>query len=671
MDTSSSTASSLTNVVIDGTSYTIDLPFAGSDYIQGGIRSTAKPYELEMLRAMADSIDVGDLVIDVGANIGNHTLYLAAVRGAQVIAYEPDRRLTDALSRSVRENRLQEQVLIRPVAVADTVAELVLVDRVEGNLGGQRIVSDPGAEGQRVPLVRLDDELPDQRVRAVKIDVEGYELNVLDGAQALLERDHPELWIECLDADHYRAISGNIAPLGYRCNGVFNPSPTYHFVHDPRPSSESFTMALDRIVERLYADHSSYVTARESLLAANAKYRAVTQQYGELRDRLFSESSVAPQAEPPSLVALRHAEQKATELQDQIEILLAAKSHTEEIHLEKVAHLSATIREAKADRDRITRSGRQLAKRVRREAQVELDVLLARANRLETQLEMARTQSETLYDEIANSRKNLREIQTVLNERDVAIAHYEKRQSRYRSDFDVLRDYVARTDVSLEKLDDVVGVQAAQIDDLEARHARALKRHSALETELAEQQKLSRRLTRARDAQRNEVESRTAELRELTAQRQKSDRELGELKKHQRRLMRARDAQRNQAESRTVELLELAVQHEKSKRELGELKKHQQRLMRARDAHHSDAERLRGDVADYETQLNQMNSELETRDRTLKAQETELDQARTQIDALRSSRAYRVGIVWSETRSWRGFWTLIPRLLKISSERNN
>ena len=63
-------------------SYRIVLPNRETDYIQKGIVESQHPYELEMLEDMASRLQPGDRVLDVGANIGNHTMYLAAVAGA-------------------------------------------------------------------------------------------------------------------------------------------------------------------------------------------------------------------------------------------------------------------------------------------------------------------------------------------------------------------------------------------------------------------------------------------------------------------------------------------------------------------------------------------------------------------------------------------------------------
>ena len=77
--------------------YSIYLPNADTDYIQKKICTQLQPYELEMLQDVQSNVSPGDLVLDVGANIGNHTLYLAAIAGCQVTSFEPNASLIEAL----------------------------------------------------------------------------------------------------------------------------------------------------------------------------------------------------------------------------------------------------------------------------------------------------------------------------------------------------------------------------------------------------------------------------------------------------------------------------------------------------------------------------------------------------------------------------------------------
>lgn len=689
MNTPSASSTAFTSVEVDGTTYSIALPYAESDYIQRTIFDERKPYELEMLRAMRGCLSENDLVLDVGANIGNHTLYLAAVAGVEVVAYEPDRRLTDALSHSILENGLEDKVTVRQVAVAEAPGELVLVDDVAGNLGGQHVVADAEADGVRVEVVRLDDEIPERHVAAVKIDVEGYEENVLDGALALLERDRPDLWIECLNSDHYRAISERIRPLGYRVDGVFNASPTYRFVHDSDPSAEVFTATMDQIVERFYADHAAYLSTRESLLTANEKYRTVTKQYGELRDRMHAQMGSTPDVQSASLLAVRHAEERALALQTRLTELSTEKHELSESLQRRVAELSESMRALASELERHTSLHRKRINRVRARArrenaarQRERDVARAHARSLEEEVLQARREIKILTatgdglaaqldglrtnaDELEESRAStaeqcakldgllvereahLQRLQTEHDEVTSRMHQYETqlgdlrtRQSRYREDFNVLREYVDETDLSLESYGATIDTQAAKISELEAelnQTATALREVRSEKTmqrqQLADEESRSRTLALARDKQIERVEGISIDLEALFQEHSKLQHEFTIQGQYSRRLRRARDTEQKRAESREVELAE-------------------------RERAYSELKAL----------LTQTTLEFEEK---LEYATEQLDASASRLTEVRASRKYRAGQALHDARTWSGFWALVPRLISIAQERKD
>ena len=191
------------------------------DYIQSFLLRDGVPYELEMLEDAA-SRNVG-LIVDVGANIGNHTLYWGAL-GFRVVAFEPDKSLTSCLEASALLNEMRG-VSVHSVALGSEtgVCRLHTVDPT--NIGMQQAVVGEGD----IPIVRLDD-LELSGVGTLKVDVEGMELDVLRGASQTIRKNLPNIYVETLDGQHEQ-VADLLVSFGYDEIRRFNSTPTYLFIH--------------------------------------------------------------------------------------------------------------------------------------------------------------------------------------------------------------------------------------------------------------------------------------------------------------------------------------------------------------------------------------------------------------------------------------------------------
>jgi FkbM family methyltransferase len=144
-------------------------------------------------------VSPGSTVIDVGANIGFFTLKFGRWVGprGRVVAIEPERRNLASLRRRVGRARLEEVVECVHAAAVDHPGEVTLaVDRAHP--GGHRLAEN----GEPVPAVTIDELTADdaRRVSLVKIDVQGAEKLVLDGARRVIDKHRPAIFVELDDA---------------------------------------------------------------------------------------------------------------------------------------------------------------------------------------------------------------------------------------------------------------------------------------------------------------------------------------------------------------------------------------------------------------------------------------------------------------------------------------
>jgi FkbM family methyltransferase len=135
------------------------------------------------------------LFIDVGANVGWHALHAARHRAIEaVVAFEPDPFNASLLERNVRANG-SRNVIISTRAVGAGAGTIRLFRYKSSNLGRHSIVVDHGYGSLTVPVIDLDNALTElqldgRAVAALKIDVEGFEPEVIEGASKTLKRTH-------------------------------------------------------------------------------------------------------------------------------------------------------------------------------------------------------------------------------------------------------------------------------------------------------------------------------------------------------------------------------------------------------------------------------------------------------------------------------------------------
>lgn len=151
------------------------------------------------------------VVVEVGANIGSHTVALArraAAVGVEVICFEPQPFVFQNLCANLALNGLQN-VRAWPWACG-AQQETVFFARQDylrqGNFGGVSMQASAAPDQVSVPCVRLDEVIGESNVCLLKVDVEGAELAALQGATGILQRSRPVLYVENDRVEQSRAL---------------------------------------------------------------------------------------------------------------------------------------------------------------------------------------------------------------------------------------------------------------------------------------------------------------------------------------------------------------------------------------------------------------------------------------------------------------------------------
>lgn len=161
----------------------------------------------------------GDHVLDLGANIGFHSLAIARAVGAtgQVISVEPQRYCFQLLCANMTLNQLTHVQCLR-AAVSDTLGtcSVPLNDpSARHNAGATEVQLAPGpGTFDTVPLLTVD-SLGLDRCDMIKIDTEGFEDRVILGAKATIAANRPLIYAEVHDRQKLQTLIGVLKPLGY------------------------------------------------------------------------------------------------------------------------------------------------------------------------------------------------------------------------------------------------------------------------------------------------------------------------------------------------------------------------------------------------------------------------------------------------------------------------
>lgn len=172
-------------------------------------------HEADFLRPLCEP---GGVVVEVGANIGSHTVGLAKQVGpsGRVMAIEAQPAIFRHLCANVALNGLLN-VDCRQCGLGGERGTLRIppIDySAEGNFGGVSLTA--GDEGEAVDIFRLDDIFPYTRLDLLKIDVEGMETEVLRGAALTILRHGPVIYLENDRVDRSLDLIDTLFTMGYR-----------------------------------------------------------------------------------------------------------------------------------------------------------------------------------------------------------------------------------------------------------------------------------------------------------------------------------------------------------------------------------------------------------------------------------------------------------------------
>ena len=209
-------------------------PFVATNFSVALPQVTGEFYERAALDALRGLVRPGQTVLDVGANVGNHTVYFAGEAGCRVVPFECNPRMVESLKSTIALNDLGDRLDLSHLGRA--VSSFVGTIPFQFVRDDYSFVTEGGGEGVTLTPCLTLDSLNLTECALLKIDVDGGEPGVLEGARAVLARLRPAVAIEVLNFNT-RKVLGLFEAYGYDILREDSRNEAYSdFVFVPRES---------------------------------------------------------------------------------------------------------------------------------------------------------------------------------------------------------------------------------------------------------------------------------------------------------------------------------------------------------------------------------------------------------------------------------------------------
>jgi FkbM family methyltransferase len=185
---------------------TINLHENENEVVSLTIRNSNTFFEVGFLEFVKNNFPKHKTIIDIGANIGNHSLFFSEfLEYDKIICFEPFEKNVELL----KLNLIGKNCKIMDYALSDSDSEKILYNSEPNNFGGFSLHSYDGVKGGNKSFIVKDtvttktlDSLNLTNITMIKIDVEGHENSVLNGGIETIKRNSPIIFIENLSSGY-------------------------------------------------------------------------------------------------------------------------------------------------------------------------------------------------------------------------------------------------------------------------------------------------------------------------------------------------------------------------------------------------------------------------------------------------------------------------------------
>ena len=203
-------------------------------------------YEQKLLEK-ARSLNLEGVYVDIGANIGNHSIYFNRFcNSTKVYSFEIDESIFAILKKNMELNCSEDSYHLSDIGILDNKGFVDLSDTNHLNAGMTKIVN---VEGSQREVDTLDHVMRGvDNIALIKMDVEGTELQIIQGAKHILENQSPVIFAELATKKEFNLFYDAVSKFGYTTDHVNHAgTPTYLFQKEHIPIRRKITNSAKRL----------------------------------------------------------------------------------------------------------------------------------------------------------------------------------------------------------------------------------------------------------------------------------------------------------------------------------------------------------------------------------------------------------------------------------------
>ena len=180
---------------------TFEINLHENEVVSSIINQTNSFFESAFLEYVRINYNNQNVILDIGANIGNHALFFSEfLQHKDLICFEPFQQNVDLINKNLIGRKYQ----MMNYALSDSNSQMPLYNSQSDNYGGFSLHCYDGSKGENKSFLinevttKTLDSLNLEDVSMIKIDVEGHENNVFNGAIKTIQKNNPIIFIENL-----------------------------------------------------------------------------------------------------------------------------------------------------------------------------------------------------------------------------------------------------------------------------------------------------------------------------------------------------------------------------------------------------------------------------------------------------------------------------------------